>query len=115
MVSWDAPASSGDYPIDKYNWDVEDVAPNGRDSSGTFGSRQFRTMEMQMFFPERGGAITTSVASDGRGCLIVTASASNAMAMTTTTAAPYNVPGDVAMVTCAECAEELLPSRSWTT
>ena len=34
-------------------------------------------MEMQMFFPERGGAIT-SVASDGSGCLIVTASASNA-------------------------------------
>ena len=31
VVSWDAPASSGDHPIDRYNWDVEDVASNGRD------------------------------------------------------------------------------------
>ena len=100
VVSWDAPASGGDYPIDQYNWDVDDMASNGRDSSGTFGSRQFRTMEMQMFFPQRGGAITTSVASDGSGCLIVTASASNA-----TDDDPdgrtRSLPGDEATVTCA--------------
>ena len=100
VVSWDAPASSGDHPIDRYNWDVDDVASNGRDSSGTFGSRQFRTMEMQMFFPQRGGAIITSVASDGNGCLEVTASASNA-----TDPDPDGgtraLPGDEAMVTCA--------------
>ena len=100
VVSWDAPASSGDHPIDRYNWDVDDVASNGRDSSGTFGSRQFRTMDMQMFFPQRGGAIITSVASDGNGCLEVTASASNA-----TDDDPDGrtraLPGDEAMVTCA--------------
>ena len=99
VVSWDAPASGGDHPIDRYNWDVDDMASNGRDSSGTFGSRQLRMMDSQMFFPERGGAITTSVASDGEGCLIVTASASNA-----TDEDPdgrtRSLPGDEAMVTC---------------
>ena len=100
VVSWDAPASSGDHPIDQYNWDVDDVASNGRDSSGTFGSRQLRTMDMQMFFPQRGGAIISSVASDGKGCLEVTASASNA-----TDDDPdgrtRRLPGYEAMVTCA--------------
>ena len=100
VVSWDAPASSGDHPIDRYNWDVEDVASNGRDSSGTFGSRQFRTMDMQMFFPQRGGAIITNVASDGKGCLEVTASASNAT-HDDPDGSTRSLPGYEAMVTCA--------------
>ena len=100
VVSWDAPASSGDHPIDRYNWDVDDVATNGQDSSGTFGSRQFRTMDMQMFFPQSGGAIITSVASDGEGCLEVTASASNAT-HDDPDGSTRSLPGYEAMVTCA--------------
>ena len=100
VVSWDAPASSGDHPIDRYNWDVDDVASNGRDSSGTFGSRQFRTMDMQMFFPQSGGAIITNVASDGEGCLEVTASASNAT-HDDPDGSTRSLPGYEAMVTCA--------------
>lgn len=100
VVSWDAPASGGDHPIDQYNWDVDDMASNGRDSSGTFGSRAYRMMDSQMFFPESGGAITTSVASDGEGCLTVTVSASNATD-DDPDGSTRSLPGDEAMVTCA--------------
>lgn len=105
VVSWDAPASSGDHPIDQYNWDVDDMADNGRDSYGTFGSRALRDPtppRMQMFFPERGGAITTSVAADDYGCLKVTVSASNATGPDSESSSrTRTLPGDEAMVTCA--------------
>ena len=100
VVSWEAPASGGDHPIDQYNWDVDDTAAGGRDSYGTFGSRRYRMMEPQMFFPGRGGAITTSAASGGEGCLEVTVSASNATA-DDPDGSTRSLPGDEAMVTCA--------------
>ena len=105
VVSWDAPASGGDHPIDQYNWDVDDMAANGSDSYGTFGSRALRDPtppRMQMFFPERGGAITTSVAGDDDGCLKVTVSASNATGPDSESSSrTRTLPGDEAMVTCA--------------
>ena len=86
-VSWDAPSSEGDSPINKYKWELADD-DSARDPYGTFGSKSAREAEPPTFDPDDGGVIT---ADEQTGCHIVTVEAYNDN---------NNVPGDVAMVTC---------------
>ena len=87
-VSWDAPSSEGDSPINKYKWVLADD-DSARDPYGTFGSKGAREAEPPTFDPDDGGVIT---ADEQTGCHIVTVEAYNDD--------NNNVPGDVAMVTC---------------
>ena len=87
-VSWDAPSSEGDSPINKYKWELADD-DSARDPYGTFGSKSAREAEPPTFDPDDGGVITADAQT---GCHIVTVEAYNDD--------NNNVPGDVAMVTC---------------
>ena len=87
-VSWDAPSSEGDSPINKYKWELADDDSAG-DPYGTFGSKRAREADPPTFDPDDGGAITADAQT---GCHTVTVEAYNDD--------NNNVPGDVAMVTC---------------
>ena len=87
-VSWDAPSSEGDSPINKYKWELVDDDSAG-DPYGTFGSKRAREADPPTFDPDDGGVIT---ADEQTGCHSVTVESYNDE--------HPNTPGDVAKVTC---------------